>query len=210
MHLYLLGSPLDRFLPISVLIVCIFMVLAFSVLHVPLAWGGILMAVLGFMLKNKNDAGEVGGEGERKPIKGNAGAIAAPVRGKFNLKGKASIFMICAGTVVAVVDIWRNGKPILPQAWAASADAVGYASPNTKKLMKGPENRELPTVMIPKGMSADLANLLLKRGSEDLEGVQSFLDETAPTTQTTQPTTGPATQHSSGNKRKWREQFREY
>jgi hypothetical protein len=125
MHVFILGSPVDRFLPIVTVIVLAALVFAFSFAHVPLAWGGIFMAMLGFMLKDKCDKGEAGAESKLKPWHRGLGATAPPVRKKFSLKGSASIFMIYASTIVAIVDIWRNGGSIVSEARAATANAVG-------------------------------------------------------------------------------------
>jgi hypothetical protein len=115
----LVGQPNE--LEIIAILVALIMVL--SLFKIAYAWGGILVAIIGYVLIPKAHRGT------------GSSTVDYDKSKKFHVRGPASVMMIAGGILIAVVDISRHGKETADEA-SLSARSIVQAAGGTWRKSK--------------------------------------------------------------------------
>lgn len=142
------GQPNE--LEIIAILVALIMVL--SLFKIAYAWGGILVAIIGYVLIPKIQRGTGSSTFDYDKLK------------KFHIRGPASVMMIAGGILIAVVDISRHGGETVYEA-NLSARSIVQAGGGTWKKGRalGKKNAADPTTFIE---SYEEARFVLERQPE--------------------------------------------
>jgi hypothetical protein len=119
------------------LVVLFFLILAFSFFHTPYAWGGLFLALVGFVLRRKVREAEGGGE-----IRVDKAKVFVA-----RLHGPATVLMILCGASIAFVDIWKNGANAYTQGKESASVVVhnvsGKAAQTVDVISREPYRRTI-------------------------------------------------------------------
>jgi hypothetical protein len=115
-----------------------FIVAAFALLKVSLAWGGVFLSSLGFCLFK---SGRGARRGRKSDAEQHATLAVSEKSFRFMTHGPVAGALIIGGIALAIVDVWRNGSGVYPAAVEKTRDAIALGTGDAERATKAARKR---------------------------------------------------------------------